>query len=148
MVARKLSVKEPKTERSRRAISLPEHVIAALKKHRKEHAEICLKLGIGRVELAFPHWPEGGLAHPLHFTKAFTRAVEAAGITPVTFHGLRHTHLTHLLRSGVPVHVVSERAGHASPMVTLNTYAHLLEGDDKRAAAVMDELLKTVIRDR
>ena len=62
----------------------------------------------------FPTW-DGKLMNPRHFTKAFSREVMAAKISHVTFHGLRHTHITHLLRSGVPVHVVSERAGHANP---------------------------------
>jgi Phage integrase family len=61
---------------------------------------------------------------------------------------LRHTHLTHLLRSGVPLHVVSARAGHANPTVTLNVYSHLLEGDQEKAAAVMDEALRGAIKDR
>jgi integrase len=148
LVGRKLSVKKPNTERSRRVVTIPENVLSVLKAHRKGQAEICLKLGIGRVELVFPHWPDGGLQDPRHFTKAFTRAVKAAGIKPVTFHGLRHSHITALLRSGMPLHVVSARAGHASPNVTLGTYAHLLEGDDRRAAAVRDELLKGMIKDR
>jgi hypothetical protein len=65
------------------------------------------------------------------FSKTFT--AEAAAIKPIRFHDLRHTHITHLLRNGVPVHVVSAGAGHSSPTITLNTYAHLLGGDDDRA---------------
>jgi len=63
----------------------------------------------------------------------------------VTFHGLRHTHITHLLRSGVPVHVVSARAGHANPTVTLNIYAHLLPGQQEQAANVFDVTLRAAL---
>ena len=83
--------------------------------------------------------------NPRHFTKAFSREVVAAKISHVTFHGLRHTHITHLLRSGVPVHVVSERAGHASPTVTLNIYAHLLPGQQEQAANVFDVTLRLAL---
>ena len=69
----------------------------------------------------------------------------AAKISHVTFHGLRHTHITHLLRSGVPVHVVSERAGHANPTVTLNIYAHLLPGQQEHAANVFDVTLRLAL---
>ena len=80
--------------------------------------------------------------HPAHFTKE----VAAAKIPQVTFHGLRHTHITHLLRSGVPVHVVSERAGHANPTVTLNIYAHLLPGQQEAAAVIIDAALRTALK--
>jgi integrase len=135
-----------KTERSRRTIALPDTLIQALRTHRKAQAEHCLKLGCGRFDLVFPTW-DGKLMHPAHFTKAFAREVSAAKLPSVTFHGLRHTHITHLLRSGVPVHVVSERAGHANPTVTLNMYAHLLPGQQEAAAAIIDAALRTALKE-
>ena len=54
-------------------------------------------------------------------SKSFSRLVKAAGVTPITLHGLRHTHTSHLLMDGVHLKVVSERAGHAN--VTLGVYA-------------------------
>jgi integrase len=59
---------------------------------------------------------------------------------------LRHTHITHLLRDGVPVHVVSARAGHSNPTITLNTYAHLLGGDDDRAAELAEAMIRRVLK--
>ncbi|MDI3469232.1 MAG: hypothetical protein OJF62_001295 [Pseudolabrys sp.] len=44
-------------------------------------------------------------------------------MTPITLHGLRRTHISRLLMDGVHVNVVSERAGHASVNIPLNTYA-------------------------
>lgn len=85
--------------------------------------------------------------NPSHFTKAFSREVTAAKLPHVTFHGLRHTHITHLLKRGVPVHVVSARAGHANPTVTLNIYAHELPGQQEDAAAVMDAALRQALTD-
>lgn len=94
LVGGKLSLKEPKTERSRRTIALPDRLVAALRSYRREQAEHCLKLGCGRFELVFPTW-EGKLRNPSFFTKAFSREVIAAKLPRVTFHGLRHTHITH-----------------------------------------------------
>ena len=37
-----------------------------------------------------------------------------------------HTHATLLLKAGVPVHVVAQRLGHATPAITLSTYSHVL----------------------
>ena len=75
---------------------------------------------------------------PNYVTDTFVKEVAAAGLKPITFHGLRHTHITLLLKSGVPVHVVSARAGHAKPSITLDTYSHLLGGEDNDAAKQAD----------
>ena len=54
----------------------------------------------------------------------------------------RHSHATILLQAGEPVHVVSQRLGHASVVVTLTVYAHVLPGDQKRAATRFAELVE------
>ena len=142
-----LAIKEPKTDRSRRTIALPARLIPELRQHRRAQSELRLKLGQGKSanDLVFPTW-EGELRSPQSFSKEFAREVDACDLD-VTFHGLRHTHITHLLRSGVPVHVVSARAGHANPTVTLNIYAHLLPGQQEGAAAVVDAALRTALED-
>ena len=43
-------------------------------------------------------------------------------VTPITLHGLQHTHISHLLMEGVHAKVVSERAGHANVNITLSVY--------------------------
>ena len=48
-------------------------------------------------------------------------------------HWLRHTYATGLLRSGVPVEVVSCLLGHASVATTSATYAHLTVADTRAA---------------
>lgn len=62
---------------------------------------------------------------------------ELAGRVPAewTPHWLRHSHASALLLSGVPVHVVSRRLGHADVQTTLNTYAHVTEDAQMRALA-------------
>ncbi|MCX4750312.1 site-specific integrase [Kitasatospora sp. NBC_01287] len=54
------------------------------------------------------------------------------GWTP---HWFRHSHATALLLSGVPMHVVSRRLGHADVQTTMNTYAHVTEDAELRAVA-------------
>ena len=109
-VGGKLSVKPPKTERSARTIKLPASVLPELERHRKEQLEQRLRLGLGgRPELVCTS-PLGDMLDPNYVTDTFVKEVAAAGLKPITFHGLRHTHITLLLKSGVPVHVVSARA--------------------------------------
>jgi len=56
----------------------------------------------------------------------------------VRWHDLRHAHASLLLRSGVHPKVVSERLGHASVGITLDTYSHVLPGLGAAAAAALD----------
>jgi type IV secretion system protein VirB4 len=55
---------------------------------------------------------------------------------------LRHAHASELLRRGVPLRTVSQRLGQANPTVTLNIYAHVMSGDDERAADTAEEMIK------
>jgi len=58
--------------------------------------------------------------------RAWQRWQRRAGVEkPYTFHALRHSHITHALDKGIPVHYVSQQAGHASPDVTLRVYSHV-----------------------
>jgi site-specific recombinase XerD len=62
---------------------------------------------------------------------------QVSGQVPVAWtpHWMRHSHATALLLSGVPVHVVSRRLGHADVQTTLNTYAHVTEDAEMQAVA-------------
>lgn len=66
-----------------------------------------------------------------------------AGIGPYRFHEIRHSHVTHSLDNGIPVHHVSKQAGHSSPDITLRIYTH--SQDDERKLAYIgrnpDDLL-------
>jgi integrase len=140
------TVKEPKTDKSRRTIKLPAPLLTALKAHRKAEAERRLAHGLGKTELVFTSTRDGKLIYPDVLSHEFTEAVVAAKITKrITFHGLRHTHISHMLLAGIPVHAVSARAGHSKPSVTLNTYAHLIGGEDDHAADIAAEMMREVI---
>jgi integrase len=85
LVGHTLSVKKPKTDRGRRAVTMPEQLVIALRAYRKEHAELCLAIGLGRVDLVFPRWPDDRLRHLSRFLKAFASEVKAARVSPITF---------------------------------------------------------------
>jgi integrase len=56
-----------------------------------------------------------------------------------SLHSLRHTHTSHLLASGVPLTAVSARLGHGSIRTTLETYSHMIHGQDDEAAKKWEE---------
>jgi integrase len=109
LIDSKVCVTAPKTDRSSRTINLPASLLPELIEHRKDQAALRLKLGLGKPDLVFTS-PEGKAIHPVVFCNAFTSKTRAAGLK-TKFHALRHLHITYLLKSGVPVHVVSARAG-------------------------------------
>jgi integrase len=76
-------------------------------------------------------WP------PDRFTDAYVAFPRCSGAQGIRFHDLRHTHASELLRRGTPLKTVSQRLGHANATVTLNIYAHVMDGDDKQAANVV-----------
>jgi integrase len=57
-------------------------------------------------------------------------------------HDLRHLHATTLLLSGVPVHVVAARPGHADPAITLRVYAHVICSAEAAAADICAQAVK------
>ncbi len=144
-----LRVKPPKTRRSRRNITLPSLTVEALRHHLVRQLEERLQLGLGRDHdgLVFTDL-EGGLVRPRNLTKEFGRIVKRAEVRPVTFHGLRHTHITKLLADGVNPKVVSERAGHASVAITLQLYAHVLPNMQADAAARVDAALGAALEEQ
>ena len=52
---------------------------------------------------------EGDIGSPQAFTKAFSSVAKAAGVGLVSFHGLRHTHTSPLLREAVPEDMLPTR---------------------------------------
>ena len=50
-----------------------------------------------------------------------------------------------MLRQRVPLKTVQQRLGHANASITLNTYAHMLPGDDEEAELI-DKRLREAIK--
>lgn len=132
-----VAFKRTKTGKGR-TVALMAATVTCLTEHRKQQAAVRLaaKRWVDRG-LVFPN-PHGEPWRPSTFSVHWGRngAVKAAGIR---FHDLRHTHATILLRAGVPVADVSKRLGHATPVITLTIYAHVLEDADAAAVERLEE---------
>ena len=87
--------------------------------------------------------PEGGrLLKPNFQRRVFRPLQKAAKLPVIRFHDLRHTAATLMLLNDVNVKVVSERLGHASIQLTLDTYSHVLPTMQKIAAERMDAFFR------
>jgi integrase len=137
-----------KTAGSHRTVTLDEETVAWLERHREAQIEEKDAAGLEVYldnDLIFAD-AIGRPLNPQRITEAFAKHRSAAGIRPGRLHDLRHSHATHLLTRGIPVHIVAARLGHSSPMITLSTYAHVLPKTDELAADVMAAVLERAAR--
>jgi integrase len=128
---------QPGAKRGGHPVSIDHMLVAALREHRTRQLEMRMQLG--------PLWTDhdlivtahdGGPAHPTTVRRHLMAIEEQAGVPHLPFHGLRHTHATILMLSGVHPKVVSERLGHADIGITLRTYSHVLPTMEAQAAEI------------
>jgi integrase len=114
--------------------------VDALRQHRKRLLELGLQLGAGRLPadaLLFSDI-EGRPLSPNAVSAAWADLADRIGMPAVTFHALRHTHVSQLIDVGVDIVTISKRIGHSKPDITLRIYAHLFRKDDSKAAAAIN----------
>jgi integrase len=137
-----LTLLEPKTERSRRSIVLPETVRVALRGHRTRQKEDRLLAGSRWVDSGHVFATmEGRPHHAATISRAFQDALVRAKLPKVRFHDLRHSAATFLLAQGFTLEDVKNLLGHSSIVLTSNTYGHVLEQRQREVAVGMDAVL-------
>ena len=137
-----VQVVEPKTRRSRRAVSLDGGPIAALRAHRANQDTERARIGDAWTETGYVFVREDGRpVDPDRITHLFGVAVTECGLPRIRLHDLRHTAATLALTAGVHPKVVSERLGHSSIAITLDTCSHVLPSMQEDAASKMGLLL-------
>ncbi len=131
-----------KTVKGNRTIALSPALVSVLRQHRKRVLEEKLIHGLEYQDngLVFPY-PDGRPHCPNTLLRKFSRAIVGAGLPHTRIHDLRHLHATLLLAQGVHPKVVSERLGHASISITLDTYSHASLDMQKEAVLKLDEQL-------
>lgn len=72
----------------------------------------------------------------------FKPLLREANLPNIRLYDLRHTMATLLLSEGVNPKIVSERLGHASIVLTLDTYSHVLPTMQEDATDKLEILLK------
>jgi len=137
-----LIFQEPKSEKGRRSIPLPEWALMALKAHRKRQLEERLALGEAYQDNGLVFATELGTPiEPRNFNRKFYELREKAGLPDnINLHALRHTYATRLLEMNEHPKVVQELLGHSQISVTLDTYSHVLPELKKQAAAKLNTL--------
>ena len=126
---------EPKTRRSKRTIPIARSVMRRLQSHLNEFVDD------GPDSLVFSSPRGGPLARSRFSRRVWQPATVKAGLTGVTFHGLRHSYVAILVDAGCNVREVSEWAGHNNVAFTLTRYGGLFEEGTDEAVNRLDALL-------
>lgn len=135
----------PKTKRSQRAVAINASlvkVLSALKEASKASPS----------DLVFPNTTGQPLHGSFVYHKLFkpvrdaTPKLDPAKRKGMRLYDLRHTHATYLLLQNTHPKVVSERLGHATVQITLDTYSHVLPSMQVEAALVVEDLFQDGMR--
>jgi len=138
-----LIFKSPKTAKGRRSVSLGGSLLRALKQHKREQAAKRLRMGQVYQDRGLVFCKDDGAPwSPDCFSAEWHKTMKAQG-RQVRFHDLRHTHATLLLRKGIHPKVVSERLGHSTVGITLDTYSHVMPDMQDEAAQKLDSVFRT-----
>ncbi|WP_405169273.1 tyrosine-type recombinase/integrase [Paenibacillus sp. FSL H3-0286] len=147
-----------KTDSSVRPVKLDSKTMNALIKHynmqqleRKEfESKVADKKADGKSyfngreyrdhDLVFPTLL-GTPCTPRNLSRAYTNLLKNIDVPKITFHELRHTQATLLLTKNVHPKIVSERLGHSSVKITLDTYSHMLPEMQDAAADCLADVL-------
>lgn len=159
-------LKDPKTAKSRRTISIDSQTVDYLRDWRTRQQTIFAEAGAEQQanspvcsnELCgfldpdnFSRWRrkffvKEGLAHYANETvytdKCGIERVKHSGYVGPNFHALRRAQATLLVAGGVDPKTVQARLGHESLNTTLNIYAEEVGENDRKAADFMGELLR------
>lgn len=137
----------PKTERGFRTVHLSPDAVEVLKAWKRVQEEERARAGDAWENTGYVFTNPLGLPiHPDTLNRTLRRVCDKAGLPRLRVHDLRHTHATLLLRNRVPVEVVSEKLGHATPAFTLAQYRHILPEERRQYALSLADLVGSSTR--
>jgi len=139
---RDVIISEPKTAKGRRVIALDAGTVEVLKGQAARQLAEQQQWGAAWTDTGLVFTAENGEAlDPESVSRYWRQTVKRSLLPPIRLHDLRHTHATLALQAGIHPKVVSERLGHATVSITLDTYSHAIPALQEEAAALIAELV-------
>jgi integrase len=139
-----LDLERTKTHRRRR-IAVGAGALELLRAHRVRQAKHALACGatLAPDAYVFSHHADGSTPiRPDGVSHRFSKLRDRLGVR-CRLHDLRHFVVTQLLSKGVDVRTVAGRVGHEDGgRMTLGTYGHFQEAQDRAAAELLEGLVK------
>ncbi|MBP3431258.1 MAG: site-specific integrase [Clostridia bacterium] len=138
-----LITKEPKTENSKRTISMPDKLIDYLKEYEVWWLNQKKYLGdrLGDTDRLFCT-EDGTDISPGLFRVWLQKTLAKTNLPKVTLHSLRHTNITLQLVAGVDMKTVSARAGHSKASTTSDFYSHFIKNSDIHASEILNKIFE------
>ncbi|SDZ12407.1 site-specific integrase [Thermoactinomyces sp. DSM 45892] len=131
-----------KNDGSRRTVAISSSVIETLRTIEAKQSRHKQSYGIHYQDygLVFAN-DNGSPFDPDGLSRGFRRLVKNLEIPHIRFHDLRHSHATLLIQQGEHPKVISERLGHSTITVTMDTYSHVMPHMQKEAVRKWDDFL-------
>jgi integrase len=121
-------ITEPKTEKGKRIIALPDFLVEELKEY------VSRLYGVTAKDRLF-------LITKSYLEHEMIRGVELSGVKKIRIHDLRHSHASLLIsKLGAQPNLVADRLGHEKIQTTLNVYSHLYPNQSRDLADQLDTL--------
>lgn len=117
----------PKTEKSNRTIYIDPKTEKLLMEWKKTQTSL-----MGFTKIMFTN-TKGNYIRLTHPIKRLHAIIKKNDLKSITLHGLRHTHTTLLVKSGVPIDEIMDRLGHEDIQTTIGIYNHISNDNKKRA---------------
>lgn len=142
--------KDPKTDMSARTVSMPAWVMDELKirynkflkmsnakilKHNPDHRVCVTSVGEPYSLKSYSH----ALLRLIREINDQREKAHQPRMPEASFHDLRHTHAAMLIRRNVQPKVISERLGHSSIKITMDTYGYLMPGLQDAVAEIFNQ---------
>ena len=141
----KKSIFSPKTASSDRVLLMPDYLITMLREHKTKQMRQRLQSG-GKYENndLVCCCTDGTPVHTGSYSERFCNFLERNKLRHIRFHDLRHLNATVMLARGVPMKIASERLGHSTINITMDTYSHVTVDMQKDAAQQLNDAFSVV----
>ena len=136
VVKGKAHLGDPKTEKGKRTIHLPESTYQVLLERK----------GKVNSDWVFPSNKYNG--QPTAPSAAYHRHKQILAdldLPSIRFHDLRHTFATHAIKSGVDAKTLSGILGHTNASFTLDTYTHVTNDMQFRASEIVGDFMEEIL---
>lgn len=138
---------ETKTKKSRRTLALPSQAVVVLRAHRVEQVTQQLRRSVSESSGMVFTTSTGAALDAANVRRDFRRALASVpGIDPQAWtpREMRHSFVSLLSDSGVPIEEISRLVGHAGTHVTELVYRHQLRPVIESGAIAMERLFANV----
>lgn len=123
-------ITEPKTEKSKRVITLPDFLVTELEEYVSKLYGMMAKDRLFSITKSY-------------LEKELIRGVGLSGVKKIRLHDLRHSHASLLIsKLGAQPNLVADRLGHEKIQTTLNTYSHLYPNQSRGLADQLNGLIE------